>query len=293
MKREYLPSKLFMFVVAFIILILAVVFGITKLVSYFKNKSSNNAKAPKAVIIQDLVQKDANNNGIADWEEYLWGLDPNKNGPENKEFILAKKKTLLQNEDGTTNDSNEKITENESISRQFFATIISLQQTGELNPESIKSVSDSFGKNVESIEITDIYNNSMMTIVNDGTLAKTNYENALTKLVIKYQDADIGNELNFIIQGLNNKDFAALYAAKSIAEAYQSFGREFIKIPTPRSLIQTHLSAANNYEKVGQTITGLTQVLSDPIVGMRAIQNYKKYSDVLGNDLDKISLFLQ
>ncbi|MCX6754123.1 MAG: hypothetical protein NTV03_03665 [Candidatus Nomurabacteria bacterium] len=92
---------------------------------------------------------------------------------------------------------------------------------------------------------------------------------------------------------MNNKDPQALYAAKTVAIAYQNFGKEFIKVPVPKTLASLQLSATNNYEKTGQTIHDLTTMLNDPLRGMKAILNYKKYSDALGADLEKISEFLQ
>ena len=66
-----------------------------------------------------------------------------------------------------------------------------------------------------------------------------------------------------------------------------------MKIPVPASLSATHLSAANNYQKVGQTIKDLAQILSDPLIGMKSIISYKQYSDALYSDLEKISGILQ
>ena len=44
-----------------------------------------------------------------------------------------------------------------------FATIISLQQTGELNEESIQSVSGAVGQRVEATPIADIYTSNMLS----------------------------------------------------------------------------------------------------------------------------------
>lgn len=292
MNKEYLPSKIFMTRVAVILIIAVTIFGVSKLVGYLKNKNQNSNKPVKVTLVKDLIQKDTNNNGIADWEEYLWGLDPKKNGPENKEYILSKKKTLMEKGEISSSDNNS-ITDNDILSQGFFATIVSLQQTGQLNEESMKSVSEIIGKNIEAKPIDDVYDNSMLVIQSDSTMTNDIYREKLSELVKKYTDANIGSEITFIIQGLSNNDPQALYAAKTVGEAYQSFGRELIKIPVPRGLALTHLSAANNYEKVGQTILDLTQILSDSLIGMKSLINYKNYSDALASDLEKISEFLQ
>lgn len=291
--RKYLPSEQFIARVIIIVIIVVVVLGMYGLVKFIKNKiQSKSGDQPATLTIGNIIQKDSNNNGIADWEEYLWGLDPKKNGSENKEFISAKKSALTQSGDIVPTDYSQ-ITDNEILSQQFFAAIISLQQSGQLDETAMNSVSEAIGKNVETTPIPDIYTSSMLTIQNDSTLTIRAYRDAIGNLVTKYQDADIGSELTFIIQALSNNDPQALYVATTVASSYQSFGQELMKIPVPRSLAGAHLSAANNYEKTGQSINNLAKVLTDPIAGMNAILSYKQYNDALASDLEKISSLLQ
>lgn len=290
--KKYLPSKKFVSILLIIVVFIILFFGIKGIISLFKNKKSTNGEQIQ-MTIGGITQKDGNYNGIADFEERLWGLDPNKNGPENKEFILAKKKTLEQNGVISLTDDSETITQNEILSREFLATIMSLQQTGQLDDTAIQSVSEAVGQNIVAIPIEDIYTSNMLIINNDSLSTNTTYHEALIVLITKYQNEDIGSELTLIAQGLGGNDPQALYAVKTIASAYQSFGQELISIPVPKSLASIHLSLANNYEKTGQSIGGLIKVLSDPIIGMRATINYKKYNDALISDLAKLSEILQ
>ncbi len=292
MNREYLPSKLFMIRVAVVVIVVAIFFGISKLSHYLKNRQIS-PKEPGKVLVKDVVQKDSNNNGIPDWEEYLWGLDPNKNGSENKEFILSKKKSLTESGIITKSDDSQVLSDNDLLSQQFFATIISLQQTGQLDEESMSSVAEAIGKNVESESKPDVYDSKMLKTVEDSTVSKSIYHDDLAKLVSKYTDADIGSELTLIIQGLSNNDPSALYAAKTVADAYKSFGKDMMELKVPRSIASIQLSASNNYEKTGESIIDLVQMLSDPILGMKAVTSYRNYNDALASDLEKISDILQ
>jgi len=290
--QKYLPSKKFTSIILIIIVFISIFFVIKGVIYLFKNKNPKNNE-PAKITIGEVIQKDSNSNGIADWEEYLWGLDPAKNGSENKEFILAKKATLAQNENDLLGNGANTVTENDLLSREFFAAIVSLQQTGSLDQEAMKTMADAIGENVKNEEITDVYTSNMMSIVGDSTSTNSKYQEDLSTLVSKYADADIGKELTFIIQGLNNKDPSALYAAKTVAIAYQDFSKEFIKIPVPRNIANLHLSIANNYIKTGQTINELTTMLGDPLGGMKSMLNYKKYNDLLGSDLEKMTEILQ
>jgi len=292
--KKYLPSKKFTSILLIIIIFIIIIFLIRGAISLFENrKSAKNNNGVTEMTVGGIIQKDSNDNGIADWEEYLWGLNPNKDGKENKEFILSKKSALTQSGIISTPDESKQITDNELLSREFFATIISLQQTGNLNEESIKSVSDAIGQKIEATIIPDVYTKNMLAIKIDSEETKADYSGEFMILALKYANDDIGKELTLISQGIGNNDPQALYAARTIASAYRSFGAELIKIPVPKSASSTVLSLANNYEKTAQSIEGLTQVLSDPIIGMRAMISYKKYNDALVSDIEKLTEILK
>jgi len=292
--KKYLPSKKFATVIILIIAVIAIFFTIKGVIYLIpKNKTlSKNDQVP--ITVGEVIQKDSNFNGIADWEEYLWGLDPTKNGPENKEFINAKKSVLAQNGGITkSSDDSKAITQNETLSQEFFAAIVSLQQTGSISDDSLKSISDAVGQRVVATPYADVYKMTDLKIIPDSSTANTAYYNAYNALVTKYQNEDMGSELTLISQGLGNNDPQALYAARTVGQAYVSFSTEFVKIPVPSSLVTIHLHMANDYDKIGQSIGGLTQILTDQITGMRAILSYKQYSDELVADINKLSGVLQ
>ncbi len=284
MNKNFLPSKKFVHRLLIIIAVLAVVLSISQLIKFLKNKNSDQTVVTTKVVAKNLIV-DSNDNGIPDWEERLWGMNPNKNGEKNKEFILSKRATL--NQENTVLDNiveNSEIAENETLARDFFALVMAMGESGELNEESMQSLSDLVGEKIESTPIEDIYTQNMLTIKGDSPSEKSLYYENLKKLTEKYQDANIGDELSLIAQGLINENPQAPEVATSIALAYQSFGKALIEIPVPESFSLRHLSLANNYEKTGQSLLGLTKLLSEPVTGMKALINYKKYNDALVSD---------
>jgi hypothetical protein len=291
--KKYLPSKQFVFNILVIIFLILIFFLIRWGIFAIKNKDGYKETAVIPVTVGNVIQKDSNSNGIEDWEEYIWGLDPKKNGPENKEFILNKKKSLGQSTSIKAEDDASAITQNQALSRQFFATIMSLQQTGDLDKDAINSISEAIGQEIKDEPIPDIYTKDMMSIRGDTKEAKALYYNSFIALNDRYLDSDIGSEMTIIAQGIVNNDPQAIYSAKTISVAYREFGKDLIKIPTPSSAVSINLSLANNYEKVAKSIDGLTQVLSDPIIGMRSLLNYKKYTDLLISDIEKLKIVLQ
>jgi hypothetical protein len=125
-------------------------------------------------------------------------------------------------------------------------------------------------------------------------IANTNtYSSALAKLFDQYKNEDIGKELTFISVALSTNDPGALKEAGKVGNSYKSFGRDLLKITVPNTLTGIHLALANDYEKVGETIDGMSVMLDDPITGMKSIINYKKYSDALVSDIEKLSTALE
>ncbi len=288
--KDYLPSRQFKIRVIAIAVLVLLGFGIYELVVFIKNRKAQRTPT-NLVIKSDVIQKDTNKNGIPDWEESLWGLDPSKNGPSNKEFIIAKRQTLAK-ENGVKEDNNSvdsPQTENEALSKEFFSVIMSLQESGNLDANTMAAISDTIGKKIVASPVIDLYTKGSIHTEADSEENSTNYFNKIRDLIVKYQDNDIGNELTYIGVGLRDKDPGALNQASSIASAYRSFAKELVSIPVPTSIATLHLNLANDYDKTGQTITDLTKILADPIVGMKALINYKKYSDAIVDDFDKLS----
>mgnify|MGYP001009242098 CR=1 FL=1 len=288
MNKNYLPSKQFISRIIILAFILVLFFGIRAIVKYIQGRRalSNN---PTKILVKDLVQQDTNKNDIPDWEESLWGLDPTKDGAQNKAVIMNKRAELAQKDEDFTIAGNETSKDNENLSKEFFATIVSLQQTGNLDDTAMNAISDAIGNKIVPTSMRDIYTSSMLAVRPTTDKTISDYINAFKKLNDKYSDKDIGNELIFISQGIKNNDPQALSTVKDIASSYRSFGKDLIKIPTPESISTYSLRLANDYEKVAQSIEGLTVLLEDPIIGMRSLINYKKYNDELLENIENIS----
>lgn len=289
--KNYLPSREFIYRTVALTIILLLSFCVYKIVIFFKNRADN--KSATALIIKpDVIQKDSNNNGIPDWEESLWGLDPFSNGSSNKEFILAKRETLAR-ENNLTPNTNQSLSENETLSREFFSIIMSLQQSGNLDETSMQSVGDTIGEKITATPIADIYTSTALLQVKNNPANIDSYRQSMSNLMTKYANKDIGKELTFISVGLSTNDPGALVEAGNVASSYESFSKDLMKIQVPNTLSATHLSLANDYGKVAKSVEGMSQMLADPIIGMKAIINYKKYTDDLVSDMEKLSNSLE
>ncbi len=292
MAVNYLPSKKFLFKVAAIIIGVVVVVLVSILIKNYQ--TGKDIETAKKIEVKELVQKDSNANGIPDWEENLWGLDPTKNGPENKEYILARRRAL-SNADPSATDaevlaSGAPVNNNETLSREFFAVLMSLEQSGNLDDASLGAISDSIGEQITATPLPDSYTKDMVTIARGSDSASSvKYYKSLKAIYDKYQNKNMGNELNFLATALRDNDTGALKQMSLVAGVYRSLGSDLMKVEVPIDFVSSNLHLANDYDKMAKTIDDLGKVFDDPIIAMKAIVNYKNYSDALVVDMGQLS----
>ena len=291
--KKYLPSKQFTSSIVVILIIFIFTILVRELFSFAQKKLNNESKEGAKITVEEIVQQDSNKNGIPDWEEYVWGLDPTKNGSENKAFILAKKATLLESGEIVQEQEGRDISDNEMLARDLFATIISLQASGQLTPETIESLSSSVGVGTVAEELPNKYTLEDLKITTASRDSVKLYYDTFVSIYKKYQDKDLGNEVTLISQGLGNNDVLALRAAKSLVVYYQEFAEDLSKIEIPSSVHLAHLDIINNLEKIAISLDGLTMSMADPLLGMRSVILYNKYSADFVSNIEEITSILQ
>jgi hypothetical protein len=286
MNKNFLPSTQFVARLIILCILVGGSFGLYKGVSYLRTKYPSK-KGDTLVVKRTIIQKDSNNNTIPDWEESLWGLDPLKNGDENRQFILAKR-AIISRESGT-GAQDTPLSENETVSREFFAVIMSLQQSGDLNEASMQSVARTLGEKIVASTPKDIYSAQNLPKSGQGRQSEKEYYIALQKILAESSKTDIGKELSFLAAALQNSDSGAVALVGTIGESYRTIGSELMQIQTPQTKAVDHVRLANDYEHVAVAIQDLTQILENPILGMRGTIEYKTSTDRLAEDLQKMS----
>lgn len=290
MDKKYLPSKKFTSRLIILTLTLLAGFLISEVSPEIKERIENN-KRNKKLSVKELVYKDSNENSIADWEESLFGLDPKGDGEENKKIIEEKRKELNIN---TENIESNDLSKNDILSRELFSIISTLDQTGNLNKDSIENLSKALNEKLNSDPILDIYTKNDLSTTKQESENISNYYNQFGEIAIKYENTEIGNELAYISQGLLNQDQKAIDIAREIAKEYQNFSKELIAIKNiPTSISGTHLKLANDYYKTGISIERMAVMLEDPLFGMNAVADYKNFSDSIIKNLEDIGDFFE
>lgn len=299
--KPYLPSKQFQYILITLVVIGILIFAIFYFFSKNETFSRNKDLEINKKTIKDIVGTDTDGDGIADWEETLWGTDKNKQysfeGISDFEYIENKKKALNTGEDA--NGEAIKLTETDIFAREFFASYVALKGQEGITETEIINFTNSLGKTITNQNLPEIYTKNKTKITEEDTQEeRLKYYETISNLFDKYRNEyNLGGELEIISKGLTNYQNEGKEESYNeliiIGEGYQEFAKEASKIESPLSFEEYHLDILNNAHNTGLAIIDMSKVVADPIVGLSAINLYGKYSDALIIAVEKLEDFFE
>ena len=291
MNKKYLPSKKFVIITLISFAIIGLIFffiGLKKKHDAAAQENSNlqNIKG-QSVTIKDIVEKDTDGDSIPDWEEVLWGTDPakkdtNGDGISDNVEIEKKKQALADENTPAQNDNSDAaLNETQKFSREFFASIMALQQSGNLNDQTLGELANSVKENAALEQnLPDSYSLADIKTSEDSKVNSKKYHDQLIGVLTKYKDTNIGEELSILDASLSAEDKKSLGDLGGIALEYKNMADDLAKITTPSSVAQIHLTLINSSKNTGFSIENMLQIYDNSIKGLIGISQYKKESDI-------------
>lgn len=285
--KQYLPSKKFSLTVLSGVGIITLVL-VTKHFIHrdaagaitLGTKSDNPIENGSLVAINTLVEKDRDGDSIPDWEESLWGTDPNKtdtdnDGTSDKEEIEARKNSLAASSDTEAGD----LSETEAFSRELFASISALKESGNLTTGAISNLAQTIGENAgEEKTIIDTYAQTDLTIVAATLESRKAYHAKMLATLRKYDDSGIGDELGVIDASLASEDASGLQEISPIADMYKKLAADLSHIPVPDDIAKTHLEFTNGAQNTSIALGSTLLIYDNAIIGLIGLSQYDSES---------------
>jgi hypothetical protein len=283
--ESFRPSKQFIIRGGIAIGLLTVILTVqtTWFKSLFNKKAAEIPVSTKTV--GDIVDKDSNQNGIMDWEEQLWGLDPTKaltNGVSNKELIAQKKKAL-----GIEEESTESLNETDILARDLFALTSALSQSGEVNTQALQGIAAKFGSVVDVKSIQNNYSLKNILAIKTTEASLLQYHATMKKILAKYDENS--TSIDTLIQALETGDYSDLSSLKETAITYKNLAKEMASVQVPIGIEEYHLAIINSIYGMSQSFSYIIQLEDNGVNGLAGIAMYKGYSTRLGTALVDLS----
>lgn len=228
---------------------------------------------------EDVTTRDSDDDGVRDWEEFLWGLDPNKkdsnrDGISDGKELEAKKAALRGTSTPATTATS---TFTDTFSREFFVAFSALKQSGNLTTSNIDQISKQSLGALTQATIEEKYSKKDLLFASSTPEARTLYEKAMSQTGKGLSIKTLGRELELLNRAINKPRSEKLITElQKIQQIYLTLAERTIKIAAPSAIQNTHLDLANTYYKLGAAVGGLTQIYDDPALSIVYFNEYQK-----------------
>ncbi len=253
------------------------------------------AEVKVAMSPAEVLDVDSDGDGLKDWEETLWGLDPHNpdtgnTGVPDAEKVRRKMKEIDTHalKGDSTNDigNNQYATDTETdiLSKKLFAEYVNLKQSGNFNDDSInKAMMNLISEIKDKKETKYFFAKDLKTFSDSDKLSARKYGNSFASIRNKYDKLYMENPI------VGTEDPASIMSpefAKSITRAsdlYLKMTQELSKLEVPNGLVDTQTKILNNYKTSAEGLKGFSSLGQDPIVAMIGLQ---KHSDAAEKEND-------
>lgn len=263
----------------------------------------NKGKITSKTTIKEVIERDSDGDGIADWEEALWGTDPNNpdtngDGISDNIEINNKREQLKKENAGVTYDenglvaTNENLSETDKFAREFFTTITALKQAGQLNEISLANLAGKFMEIISSEEIPIRYGTAEIKTIATSVNSINTFTNNLGAIVENYV-FDLGGEEEIIYKIISEERPMTDTEAKTfekISLQYKELSEKILALTVPGDLKEEVLDVANNAYATGEILSNLKVKMEDSLNMMRVFLQYQNQSNKFASALDILNL---
>lgn len=249
--------------------------------AWFRGLFHKKTKAGAPVVVGDLIAKDSNGNGIPDWEERLWGLDPTvlyTKGTSNVDIIHQKKLAVGIKD----SNSDAPLTDTDQIAQSLFSLSMAVGDSGADSNTANATIADAASKIGASVEIHSIYSHYLLkdlkTVKTSAQSLRT-YQASIAAILATYDNNTA--DINVVVQALQTGDFSNLGQLTTAAATYRDFAQRISKLSAPIGVAQYQLDMMNGFYGMADSFQYLVLIQDDSLQGLSGIVAYRKYDLML------------
>lgn len=284
---SYKPSRQFLIrgSITVAVIALVLIFQTNWFWNLFNKKQEVQQVASSNETIGNLLTKDTNGNTIPDWEEKLWGLDPNvlyTNGISNKQIIEQKKKDL-----GVTDTKESPLNETDILAQQLFSITSAISQSDQNGDGTLANVGTDLGNSVKFKQVTNRYSIENIKTTKTTTSSLNAYYNAVTKITGQYKSEIAATDI--LAPALETGDFTDLPKLKETAQQYKNFSKSLQTITVPTGIAQQHLALINGFYGMAQSFDYILQIEDNGVNALAGVAIYNNYASRVNQALTDLN----
>lgn len=246
-----------------------------------------DAGSTRDLLVQ-YAAKDSDSDGLPDWQEDLYGTNPNNahsvNPSVNDAEAVAKGLVQPRFKGATTSSADASsipgvdttpTTVTDQFAKQLFGQYLKTRGSEAPSASDVATfVENAVADLSRSQTLPDTYNLGQVHVSGTGPSALSSYAVRAENIIYKEE----GNELEILAQAVNG-DAKALAQVNKIGIAYGVAGKSLIQSNVPKELAPSHLALANALMRMSDGLKDVSLINSDPLAAMLGLGNYSKAFD--------------
>ncbi len=244
-------------------------------------------------VSQEQEAKDTDGDGLKDWEEVLYGTNPNNpdtdgdGTPDGLEIqhnrnplIKGPKDSLTPTatKNGSTPTNSDNLTLTDKFAEDFFIKFMNLKQSGvKVTSDNADQIASDY---LKSSSLPDIQGKTykekdLQLIKTDKNILKT-YSDSVTLVMARYWPNNKNNE-SLILQSAfdttqdNPINEKTLNGLTGITDNYKKILTQLVSTPVPELAVSFHINILNSLSLYIKTLEMITGAYSDPLSGLAGL----------------------
>lgn len=235
----------------------------------YKNKQTlkleYSADNSNKILIAQAVgdsYKDTDGDGLKDWEEVLWGTDPNIQDAD-----------IKKEKESAVNKKTENLTATDRLARSFFSQYMNIKEVGLQNDkESQENLAKSLIPDTNFTQAPPPYTQNDIKI--SDTLSLRDYGNIVGG-IFKNNSIQSRNEVVILQEALTTENEDVLKELDSILASYKKMKAGLIAAPVNPLAVTAHINLLNSLNKLIFIIELFTKTFTDPVMGIQGAALYQ------------------
>lgn len=247
-----------------------------------------NAESTHDLLVT-YAAKDSDNDGLPDWEEALYGTNPANphsvnpsltDGDAVAQGLVAPKFASATTTPVDTSSipgvDAAPSTLTDQFARQLFSQYLSERGGTQPTPEDIATFVEQGVANLEQTQsVPDAYRQADIRASGSGPDALLSYAAAAEQAFAAHAVQLPESEVDYFGDAVQKNDTAKLQQVRQIGAAYTATAKAYAAVAVPSEAAVPHLALANALARLGEDITDMSTLESDPLRAYLGLAKYQ------------------
>lgn len=258
----------------------------------------------------EILNKDADGDGLKDWEEELWKTDlknpdTDGDGTADGEEIRLRRNPLLAGPVDTLDETTAKLkindtlpqteTQTDLLTREFFGAYLTLRQKngGAITPTDVETLVEGVLADTPATRAGKQFNPTHLTIQGSSIEHLRAYANGVGKIIADHSQKELESEFNILQEALESEQPETLALLDEHIALYGNVVSALLALPIPANATEIHLTILNAFQGLKESDSAIQKLWTDPLFALPAIPLFQQKSAELIAGLTDLKLLLQ